>query len=110
VASPVDVREMLSHCDDATMSWSLQFWVTIRTPWYVLRSGSNNYDSITHMVVTALTYNPRLTTSSSHVPHQVRPLVSPYLWRSLLTLVRQAMQLGAPDRRICVRLVYMLAL
>ncbi|WOO78826.1 Rho GTPase-activating protein 39 [Vanrija pseudolonga] len=30
--SPVDVREMLSHCDDATMSWSLQFWVTIADP------------------------------------------------------------------------------
>lgn len=30
--APIDVREALSKCDDPSMSWSLQFWVTIADP------------------------------------------------------------------------------
>lgn len=29
---PIDVRDTLSKCDDPSMSWSLQFWVTIADP------------------------------------------------------------------------------
>lgn len=29
---PMDVRDIISKCEDASMSWSLQFWVTIADP------------------------------------------------------------------------------
>ncbi|KLT38761.1 hypothetical protein CC85DRAFT_252382 [Cutaneotrichosporon oleaginosum] len=29
---PIDVREELSKCDDPSMAWSMQFWVTIADP------------------------------------------------------------------------------